>query len=77
MSGTADRGHSPRPEDLRRRQLALGWVVEEFDELVIHQVSQVRSQAFIKAFGIDSAKVLTIFAEHGNIRPASRAQQSA
>ena len=32
---------------------ALGWVVEELDQFVIHQVSQVHTQAFIKAFGID------------------------
>ena len=50
---------------------ALGWVVEELDEFVIHQVSQVHTAAFIKAFGIDPKKVLTIFGEHGNIGPAS------
>ena len=50
---------------------ALGWVVDELDEFVIHQVSQVHTQAFIKAFGIDPKKELTIFAEHGNIGPAS------
>ncbi len=49
----------------------LGWVVDELDEFVIHQVSQVHTQAFIKAFGLDPAKVLTIFNEHGNIGPAS------
>ena len=50
---------------------ALGWVADELDEFVIHQVSQVHTQAFIKAFGIDPKKVLTIFNEHGNIGPAS------
>ena len=50
---------------------ALGWVAEELDEFVIHQVSLVHTNAFIKAFGIDPKKVLTIFAEHGNIGPAS------
>ena len=50
---------------------ALGWVVEELDEFVIHQVSQVHTQAFVKAFGIDPKKVLTIFNELGNIGPAS------
>lgn len=50
---------------------ALGWVVEELDEFVIHQVSQVHTAAFVKAFGIDPKKVLTIFNEHGNIGPAS------
>ena len=47
------------------------WVVDELDEFVIHQVSQVHTQAFIKAFGIDPQKVLTIFGQHGNIGPAS------
>jgi len=50
---------------------ALGWVVDELDEFVVHQVSQVHTQAMIKAFGIDPKKVLTIFNEHGNIGPAS------
>lgn len=50
---------------------ALGWVVDELDEFVIHQVSQVHTQAFIKAFGLDPEKVMTIFNEHGNIGPAS------
>ena len=52
-------------------KIALGWVAEEMDEFVIHQVSQVHTAAFIKAFGIDPKKVLTIFGEHGNIGPAS------
>jgi 3-oxoacyl-[acyl-carrier-protein] synthase-3 len=50
---------------------ALGWAVEELDEFVIHQVSQVHTAAFVKAIGIDPKKVLTIFGEHGNIGPAS------
>jgi acyl-CoA:acyl-CoA alkyltransferase len=52
-------------------RLALGWVVEELDEFVIHQVSKVHTAAFIKAMGIDPEKVMTIFGEHGNIGPAS------
>ena len=52
-------------------RLALGWVVGEIDEFVIHQVSRVHTDAMVKAFGIDPAKVLTIFHEHGNIGPAS------
>ncbi len=50
---------------------ALGWAVEEFDEFVIHQVSQVHTNTLVKTIGIDPKKVLTIFAEHGNIGPAS------
>ena len=52
-------------------KIALGWVVEELDEFVIHQVSRVHTDAFINTFGIDPKKVLTIFAEYGNIGPAS------
>lgn len=52
-------------------KVALGWAVDELDQFVIHQVSQVHTAAFIKAFGIDPKKVLTIFGEHGNIGPAS------
>ncbi len=52
-------------------KIALGWVVEEMDEFVIHQVSKAHTAAFIKAFGIDPKKVMTIFGEHGNIGPAS------
>ncbi|MEO5962878.1 MAG: 3-oxoacyl-ACP synthase III [Thermomonas sp.] len=50
---------------------ALGWAVEELDEFVIHQVSQVHTAAFAKAIGIDPRKILTIFGEYGNIGPAS------
>ena len=50
---------------------ALGWVVDELDEFVIHQVSKAHTKAFLKAFGINPKKVLTIFGEHGNIGPAS------
>ena len=50
---------------------ALGWAVEELDEFVIHQVSQVHTNALVKTIGIDPKKVFTIFAEHGNIGPAS------
>lgn len=52
-------------------RLALGWAVDEIDQFVIHQVSQPHTNAFIKAFGIDPKKVMTIFGEHGNVGPAS------
>jgi 3-oxoacyl-[acyl-carrier-protein] synthase III len=50
---------------------AQGWAVEEQDQLVIHHVSQPHTAPFIKNFGIDPKKVMTIFGEHGNIGPAS------
>jgi len=52
-------------------KVALGWAVDELDQFVIHQVSRPHTQAFIKSFGIDPKKVMTIFTEHGNIGPAS------
>ncbi|WP_226467529.1 3-oxoacyl-ACP synthase III [Luteimonas panaciterrae] len=50
---------------------ALGWVADELDEFVIHQVSKQHTKAFLRAFRIDPNKVMTIFGEHGNIGPAS------
>src|SRR3546814_8766280 len=34
----------------------LGWVAEELDQFVIHQVSKVHTAAFTKAMGIDPRK---------------------
>jgi len=49
----------------------MGWVTSEIDEFVIHQVSKVHTAAIVDLLGIDPRKVLKIFAEHGNIGPAS------
>lgn len=50
---------------------AMGWAVQEIDQFVVHQVSKVHTQSLIQSLGIDPAKVMTIFGEHGNIGPAS------
>jgi 3-oxoacyl-[acyl-carrier-protein] synthase III len=50
---------------------ALGWVSEELDEFVVHQISKVHTAAFVELLGIDPAKVLSVFPEFGNIGPAS------
>lgn len=50
---------------------AFGWVIGEMDEFVIHQVSRVHTEEFVRLLGIDPRKVLTIFPEFGNIGPAS------
>jgi len=52
-------------------KLVLGWAVSEIDQFVIHQISRPHTQAFIRSFGIDPEKIMTIFDEHGNIGPAS------
>ncbi len=49
----------------------MGWVVQELDHVVIHQVSKVHTENFIRAFGADPAKVYRIFPFLGNIGPAS------
>lgn len=50
---------------------AMGWATSELDEFVVHQISKVHTAAFAELLGIDPAKVLNVFPEHGNIGPAS------
>jgi len=50
---------------------ALGWVVGELDQFVIHQVSKVHTDSLVKLLGLDPAKVHAIYPEMGNIGPAS------
>lgn len=49
----------------------LGWVMNELDHVVVHQVSKVHTESVIKAFGVDTDKVHRIFPHFGNIGPAS------
>lgn len=49
----------------------LGWVMNELDHVVVHQVSKVHTDSVIKAFGVDAHKVHRIFPYLGNIGPAS------
>ena len=51
--------------------VALGWVVSELDQFVIHQVSKVHTDSIVKLLGLDPAKVHAIYPEMGNIGPAS------
>jgi 3-oxoacyl-[acyl-carrier-protein] synthase-3 len=50
---------------------AFGWSGGEVDEYVLHQVSKVHTDALLGLLGIDPARALTIFPEHGNVGPAS------
>jgi len=50
---------------------ALGWVVSELDQFVIHQISKVHTESLIKLLGLDPKKVHAIYPEMGNIGPAS------
>jgi len=49
----------------------MGWVVQELDHVVIHQVSKAHTEHFIRAFGADPDRVYRIFPFLGNIGPAS------
>ena len=51
--------------------IALGWVVSELDQFVIHQVSKVHTESLVKMLGLDPKKVHAIYQEMGNIGPAS------
>jgi 3-oxoacyl-[acyl-carrier-protein] synthase-3 len=52
-------------------RVALGWVVGELDQFVIHQVSKVHTDALVKLLGLDPDKVHAIYPEMGNVGPAS------
>jgi 3-oxoacyl-[acyl-carrier-protein] synthase-3 len=49
----------------------LGWVVNELDQFVIHQVSKVHTESLVKLLGLDPKNVHAIYPEMGNIGPAS------
>jgi 3-oxoacyl-[acyl-carrier-protein] synthase-3 len=49
----------------------LGWSPAVLDEVAAHQVSKVYTDALVDRLGIDPAKVLALYPEHGNIGPAS------
>jgi len=49
----------------------LGWVVNELDQFIIHQVSKSHTESLMKLLGLDPEKVHRIYPELGNIGPAS------
>jgi 3-oxoacyl-[acyl-carrier-protein] synthase III len=52
-------------------KIALGWVANEMDQYVIHQVSKVHTESLVNLLGLDPEKVHAIYPEMGNIGPAS------
>ena len=50
---------------------ALGWVVDELDQFIIHQVSKAHTESLMKLLDLDSDKVHRIYPLLGNIGPAS------
>jgi len=49
---------------------ALGWVVEELDQFIIHQVSKAHTDSLMKLLGLDPEKIHRIYPDLGNIGPA-------
>ena len=49
----------------------LGWVVEEMDQFIIHQVSKAHTDSLMKVLGLDPDKIHRIYPELGNIGPAA------
>ena len=52
-------------------QQELGWRAADLDECILHQVSGTHTTSLCRTLGLDMAKVLTIYAQFGNIGPAS------
>ncbi len=47
-----------------------GWSVDDFDHLVIHQVSRTHTEKFAEVLGLDLEKVFRLYPGFGNIGPA-------
>jgi len=52
-------------------KIAMGWVVSELDQFVIHQVSRVHTDSLVGMLGLDPKKVHAIYQDMGNVGPAS------
>jgi len=52
-------------------KIAMGWVVSELDQFVIHQISKVHTESIIGLLGLDPKKVHAIYHDRGNVGPAS------
>lgn len=50
---------------------AMGWVADELDQFIIHQISKVHTEAIVQLLGLDSSRVQRIYPNFGNIGPAS------
>jgi 3-oxoacyl-[acyl-carrier-protein] synthase-3 len=50
---------------------ALGWVADELDQFVIHQVSKVHTESLVSMLKLDPNKVHAIYPKMGNVGPAS------
>jgi 3-oxoacyl-[acyl-carrier-protein] synthase-3 len=71
-SGTLlDEGLKLAAKTFRLASASFGWVGQELDQVAVHQVSKVHTNALVELLGIDPAKVLALYPTYGNIGPAS------
>lgn len=50
---------------------AFGWVVDELDQFIIHQVSKAHTDALMALLNLDPKKIHRIYPDLGNIGPAA------
>ena len=58
-------------ETLGAAREALGWVIDELDQFIIHQVSKAHTDSLMQLLGLDPKKIYRIYPEFGNIGPAA------
>jgi 3-oxoacyl-[acyl-carrier-protein] synthase-3 len=56
---------------LNRAKQEMGWVLDEIDELILHQVSKVHTEQLAATLGLSMEKIFRLYPEFGNIGPAS------
>ena len=56
---------------LNRAKQEMGWVLDELDELILHQVSKVHTEQLAATLGLSMEKIFRLYPEYGNIGPAS------
>jgi 3-oxoacyl-[acyl-carrier-protein] synthase-3 len=69
--GILENGLALAAETYADASAAFGWNSGVVDEYVLHQVSKVHTDSLLARLGIDPAKALAIYPEHGNVGPAA------
>jgi acyl-CoA:acyl-CoA alkyltransferase len=69
--GILENGLALAKETYADASATFGWTGDAIDEYVLHQVSKVHTDSLLALLGIDPAKALAIYPEHGNIGPAA------
>ena len=54
----------------------MGWVLDDLDELILHQVSKVHTEQLAATLGLSMDKIFRLYPEFGNIGPGIGAHRS-